>query len=266
MMNSMQIALTKKDIRAITANKRLFSVLLIVPLMMTVVIPSVFILAAALTPLESNDIQTFTQTFDALETMPEESEIREAIILMICNEVLPLFFLMVPILAASVMAASSFVGEKEKRTLETLLYCPLSLRQIFDAKIIASLLLSQFVSLFSFIVMIIVVQAEVRLMTGSFVALSLSWPILLLLISPATSLIAISLIVRGSAKAKSVEESQQRSAFLVIPIVLLVAMQLSGFYVFSVWVLFGVGVVCAAIALILLRRSSAKLSYEVLLK
>ena len=37
-------------------------------------------------------------------------------------------------MTASIMAASSFVGEKEKRTLETLLYSPLTVGQIFRAR------------------------------------------------------------------------------------------------------------------------------------
>lgn len=41
--------------------------------------------------------------------------------------------LMIPVMASSVMAASSFVGEKEKHTLETLLYSPLSLKQLFQS-------------------------------------------------------------------------------------------------------------------------------------
>ena len=51
--------------------------------------------------------------------------------------------------------------EKEKRTLETLLYCPLSLRKIFQAKVLASFLLSMTVSLFSFAAMLLVMETEI---------------------------------------------------------------------------------------------------------
>ncbi|HIW21560.1 MAG TPA: ABC transporter permease subunit [Candidatus Dorea intestinavium] len=55
---------------------------------------------------------------------------------------------------ASIMAAGSFVGEKEKRTLETLLYSPLSITKIFQAKVLASFLLSMFISFISFVFLI----------------------------------------------------------------------------------------------------------------
>lgn len=40
----MQMAIIKKDLRHITSNKRMFSALLIVPVIMTVIIPSIFVL------------------------------------------------------------------------------------------------------------------------------------------------------------------------------------------------------------------------------
>lgn len=264
-MNAMQIALIKKDIRAIVTNKRLLAVLLIVPLMMTVIVPALLIFIAGVTPLESSDLQALIALNEGMEKMTE-SELREMAIKVLFDEMAPIFFMMVPLISASVMAASSFVGEKEKRTLETLLYCPLSVRQIFSAKTLAALLLSQFVSLLSFVVMMVVVQLELWLLFGYLIVPALAWPILLFLVSPALSLVAISLIVGGSAKAKTVEESQQRSAFLVIPIVLLLAMQFGGIQVFSLWILLVSGFIFLLIGLILLRRLSVKFSYEVLLR
>jgi ABC-type Na+ efflux pump permease subunit len=264
MIRSMQAALIKKDILSVAANKNLLKGLLIVPLVMTVVLPSVFMLIIGLTPIDSPDLQ------ELLVMLPREmrgsgSELRDSLIRLMQNNVVTIFFLIIPIMSASIMAASSFVGEKEKRTLETLLYCPLSLRQIFSAKIIASLLLSQFVSLVSFVAMTLVVQTEIRFITGSFMLPGLNWLVLLLLVSPALSLVAITLIVRGSAKAKSMEESQQRSAFLIMPIILMAVGQFTGVVMVSVGLLLGVGVFFAVIGLILLRRSSASFHYERLL-
>lgn len=45
MMNGMQTAIIKKDYRNVISNKRFFSVLLIVPLVLTVIVPSIFILS-----------------------------------------------------------------------------------------------------------------------------------------------------------------------------------------------------------------------------
>jgi ABC-type Na+ efflux pump permease subunit len=264
MINAMQMALVKKDIRSMTANKQLVIALLIVPLFMAVVLPSILILTVALSPVDSADFQEF------LVLLPEEmigSDVRESLIRVMLDNMVSMFFLMIPILAATVMAASSFVGEKEKRTLETLLYCPLSLRQIFSAKIIASFAVSQFVSLVSFAVMTLVIQTEIWFLTGSLILPGLNWLVLMLLVSPALSLVAITLIVRGSAKAKSMEESQTKSIFLIMPILFLAIAQFSGaVMVNTVWLLLALGIICAAIGLILLRRASANFHYERLLQ
>ena len=177
-----------------------------------------------------------------------------------------MFFLMIPIMTASIMAASAFVGEKERHTLETLLYCPLTLRQIFQAKVLASFLLSMLVSLISFVSMLLVIEAELYLLMGKFLLPSVNWLVVMLLVSPAISLIAVTLIVRGSAKAQSVEESQQAAVFLIIPIVLFVAGQFTGVLLMSVWVLLGLGVVCSVLAWILLRKSMVRFTYEKLLQ
>ena len=86
-MNNGQFTLIKKDIRSITSNKQIFAVLLIVPLVLTVVLPSVFVLVLTQKPDAASDFQKLLD--------------------------MPPFFLIVPIMASSVMAASSFVGEKE---------------------------------------------------------------------------------------------------------------------------------------------------------
>lgn len=263
MINSMQSALIKKDLRAITANKRLLSVLLIVPLVFTVAFPTIFILTTAFAPMETNDLKAL---LDLLPSGSQSADMRFAVLGLLFNSIMPLFFLLIPIMAASVMAASSFVGEKEKRTLETLLYCPLTLRQIFSAKILASFIMSMAVSLASFIIMVVVVEAELVLTLGGTILPDIGWLILMLLVSPAVSLIAITLIVRGSAKAQSMEESQQRSIFLILPIVILAAGQFAGVMLINLWILIGLGVVLSFIAFFAVKSSFGKFNYEMLLK
>lgn len=195
-MKNAEKAIIKKDIRGITSNKRLFIPLWIVPLMMTVVLPSIFICAVHFAT-DDPDVMSL------LELLPESARTGNAELViagMIFNNILPAFFLMIPIMAASIMAASAFVGEKEKYTLETLLYCPLSMKEIFRAKVLSSFLLSMFVSLVSFAVILLVVG------------------------------------------------------------------QFAGVMLLNVWILLGLGVLCAALAWMLLQRAVRRFTYEMLLK
>ena len=64
------------------------------------------------------------------------------------------------------------------------------------------------------------------------------------------------------SQSQSVEDAQQRAAFLVLPIVLLIVGQLAGVLLIDLWILLILGCVFAVIALILLKKAMGKFSYE----
>ena len=260
-MNQAMLAIIKKDFRSITANRRLFVSLLVVPLCLIIVMPSIFMLTAHMAPNDS-DLQAM------LELVPQSSwsgSAEQTLMDLVFNYIIPVFFMIIPIMASSIMAASSFVGEKEKHTLETLLYAPLTLNQIFRSKVMASFLLSMLVSLLSFVSMILVVETEAFFLMGALLIPKLNWLIILLLLSPGVSMIAVTLIVRVSAKAQSMEESQQSAVFLILPLVLLIAGQFSGVMLLSPLLLLALSLVCGVIAWLLLKKSMKRFSYELLL-
>ncbi len=67
------------------------------------------------------------------------------------------------------------------------------------------------VSYLSFAAMLLVVEMEVYFLTGNLITPGISWLIIMLLIAPSFSLVAIAVTVRSSAKAKTIEEAQQRA-------------------------------------------------------
>ncbi len=262
-MKSMQSALILKDIRGITASKQSLIAMIVVPLVLTVFIPSVFIILLHFIP---NELSEFETMLSMLSIDVTQDNMNIAIISLLINNIMPMFFIIIPIMVSSIMAASSFVGEKEKRTLETLLYCPLSLKQIFQAKIMSSFIMSTLVSIISFVIMIIVTQIEIFFTTGMLLLPSYVWLVVLIILSPAVSLIAITLIVRGSAKAQTMEESQQRSGLLVLPVVFFVAGQFMGLFLVNAWILLGISLALSVVAYFLMSKVYKNISYETILK
>lgn len=261
-MRTAMTAIIKKDLKSVMDNRRMFASLLIVPLVLVVFLPSLFLIMLRFAPADP-DMQKM------LELLPgamRQGDWQQAAAGLMVNFLLPSFFLMIPVMTASIMAASAFVGEKEKHTLETLLYCPLSVRQIFRAKVMASFLLSMLVSLISFAVMLLVTELESYFLLGTLLVPGINWLVILALVSPAISLIAVTLIVRGSAKAQTVEESQQSAVFLILPVILLVVGQTTGLMLVNGWVLLGLGVVCGLIAFLMLKMCMGRFTYEMLLK
>ena len=141
-MRTAMTAIIKKDLKSVMDNRRMFASLMIVPLVLMIFLPSIFLVMLRFAPADP-DIEKLLALLPG--AMRQETWQQAAAGLMM-NFILPPFFLMIPVMTASIMAASAFVGEKEKHTLETLLYCPLSVRQIFRAKVMASFLLSMLVS------------------------------------------------------------------------------------------------------------------------
>ena len=261
-MKTAMYAIIKKDFRGVAANRRLFPALFLVPSLLAVVLPSIFVIAVHFTPDDPDILKLLALVPQAAPGQSLELTLWGLLL----NSILPAFFLVIPVMASSITAASAFVGEKERPTLETLLYCPLTLRQIFQAKVLASFLVSMVVSLLSFAAMFLVVEGEVFFLAGQALRPSVNWLAVLLLVSPAVSLIAVTLIVRGSAKAQSVEESQQAAVFLILPLLLLVVGQFAGLFLMSFWLLLGLGLLCGALAWILLRKSMGRFTYERLLQ
>lgn len=257
-MNAKQIALIKKDVRSIVSNKQTLAVMLIVPLVLTIVMPSIYIIGAALEPESISEFQVLLDMLPATDSNSDNSQF----LWLLLNKLMPIFFLIIPIMSSSVMAASSFVGEKEKHTLETLLYSPLSLRQLFHAKILAGFSVGMAVSCISFVAMMLVIELEASFMIGSFVTPDIGWLVIMLLIAPAISLAGIAITVRSSAKARTVEEAQQRAVFLVFPLLALIIGQFSGVLLIGPWLMLGLGVILAALDVLLMRKASASFTYE----
>lgn len=260
-MKQAMTSIIKKDLRRMVSTRRMFFTLLIVPLVLTVFVPSTFILIQHFVPQEQGDFQKLLELLPSAE---QGSSLPESMARLLVNYLLPLFFLIIPIMSSTIMSASSFVGEKEKQTLETLLYCPLSLTEIFQAKVAASFLLSMAVSGISFCIMLAVLEAEIYLTAGILLLPGLQWLAVMLLLSPSFSLIAITLIVRVSAKAQSAEDAQQGAVFLLLPVLLLLVNQLGGVLLINTWVLLGLGVVCSFAAIVLLKRAAGNFNYEML--
>ena len=232
-------------------------------LALTIVLPSIIVFVTVLVPESTSDFQ---KLLNMLPIPAGEYNQEQMILGLVLNKIMPAFFLMIPVMASSVMAASSFVGEKEKHTLETLLYSPLSLKQLFQSKILAGFSVGMMVSYISFAVMMLVLEIEMLFLTGNVLMPDISWIIIMLFIAPAISLVAITVTVRGSAKAQTIEEVQQRAVFLIFPILALVIGQFTGVILVNSGLLLGLGIVLAVLDVLLMRGAARKFTYEKLMK
>lgn len=258
-----QTAVVKKDFQEAFSNKMIRVMMVVVSLMLVILLPVMFTVMAVLVPESMSDFESL------LSLLPIKFSVDEMVkagYYYVMNYFSPAFFVLVPIMTASVAAASTFVGEKERRTMETLLFSPLTVSQLFNAKIVGAMSVALLVTGISFLGFIVVAIVGSVLIYGSFVLNAGIWLSILLLVVPSLSLISVTVIVFASAKAKTFQEAQQFSALLIVPVMLLFMVpQLTGLFLLNAGQMALIGLLLLIVALILARFSSARFTPEKLL-
>ncbi|WP_405155683.1 ABC transporter permease [Paenibacillus sp. FSL K6-0108] len=261
-MNNRQAirALVYKDIRAITASVQLWLPMLIVPLVIGIIMPGILIWTASRMELASLGNMSFL--LDTLDTLTHAGRIPQLasmptdnhrIVYYLALYMFAPLFLIIPVMASSILTANSFAGEKERKTLEGLLFTPMSMDTLFKGKVLAALIPSLLLSWITFIIYGIIANILMYPMFGAWMFPNLNWIILVLWVVPACSLVVILLNVLISAKVRGFQEAYQLGGLVVVPLLALIAGQASGMLLISPLMLILVGAVLLLISFILLR-------------
>jgi ABC-type Na+ efflux pump permease subunit len=149
------------------------------------------------------------------------------------------------------------VGEKEHKTMETLLYTPISMEQLLKAKILGVFIPSYIVTLISYIAFGIIVNIGGLMYFGGLIFPDIKWLIIILWISPAINLLSLVFTVVVSAKSKTFQDAQQVSGFLVLPVILVLVGQMTGVLMLSNLVMLAAGAVILVIDYVLIKRISS---------
>ena len=154
-------------------------------------------------------------------------------------------FLIVPLMVASIISADSFAGEKERKTLEALLYTPATDGELFLGKLLSALVPALVVNLLSFALYALVVNAA-GTHHGAPVLPALTWWPLVFWLAPARST-GMGSTVLVSSKAKSFMQAQQISGLIVLPVAFLMIGQVTGLLFLSPGVVMLIGAVAGVL-------------------
>ena len=137
-------------------------------------------------------------------------------------------FLVMPLMFSSVIGADSFVGERERKTMEALLYSPATDVELFLGKVLAAVMPAIGLSWLTYLVYIIVVNAaSYRLFERIWFPLPTWWP-LMFWMTPAFAVLGISATVLISSRVKTFMEAYQLSGSLVVLVLAMVVGQATG--------------------------------------
>lgn len=254
-------AIIKKDLIDIWRSKPLMITMIIIPFLFSVIFPALVVGSALLFDLEKiagEDEMKIIDSFIAssLGDTVSSLTIEQQIVFIFINFLLPTFFLLVPIITAMTTAANSFVGEKEKRTFESLLLSPISIKSLYISKVIGSFIPPFLVSIVSFVICGIVINSLAYPLFGELIFPSANWVALIVGLSPMLILLVVLINIFISAKAKTYQEAQNIGGVIVLPVVAMLIGQVSGLFFIGVQLMMIISIGVLVVNIILLNMIS----------
>ncbi len=168
----------------------------------------------------------------------------------------------VPLTISTAVGSSSIVGERERGTGEFLAHSPAGVREIYLGKLIASLIPGYLTTLVGFGLYSLMVNLIVGPKAGGWFFPTPSWWLLILWVLPPFLLIALSLVLRLSARVKSTAAAQQAAGLITFPLILIAYGQSTGalFGGSAVTISFVLGALAWAIGIALLINGMRSLT------
>jgi ABC-type Na+ efflux pump permease subunit len=170
--------------------------------------------------------------------------------------------IVVPLTIASAVGATAVVGERERGTGEFLAHSPVSEREIYLGKLIASLVPAFIATVIGFGVYSLVVNLIVGPGVGGWFFPTVEWLVLILWVVPPFLAMALSIILMISARVRSAAAAQQASQLVTLPVILLAYGVATGLLFNAVLAAFVIGALAWAAAGIGLWRGAAAIDRE----
>jgi hypothetical protein len=168
---------------------------------------------------------------------------RQQLLVLVNGYLLAPLFLIVPLMVSAVLAADAFAGEKERRTMESLLHLPVRDRDLFLAKVLVAFLPSVALSWIGFVAFALVsnvlgwpVMHRVFVPTGMWLAV-IGW------VAPAVAAFGLGTMVRISARAQTSQEANQLGGAVIMPVIIAAVGQATGLLLLDMAAVFVAGAV-----------------------
>lgn len=227
-------AIARKDLKEVRQNKVAWGPAIAIPLIFAIALPLLFSVLPQVMPVEDiqrelGDMETLMKNLPpSIQAIFEGLKLEQMFVLYMTAFMLAPLFLIMPLMFSSVVGADSFVGERERKTMEALLYSPATDMELFLGKVLAAVIPAISLSWLTYLVYIIVVNvASYGLFQRIWFPLPTWWPLMFWL-TPAFALLGISATVMISARVKTFMEAYQLSGSLVVLVLALVVGQATG--------------------------------------
>lgn len=260
--------ITRTDLRQLRQSKDFWVPMAILAGLFFVILPTILLLAIG----RAERIQLVTQIGATLDVLPER--VKNAVqgntpgaraqYAMAVYLFAPLA-VVVPLTIATAVGANTIVGEREKGTGEFLAHSPVTETEIYIGKLIASVVPGYLATILGFGIYALIVNSIVGPKVGGWFFPTADWWLLMLWVVPPFILLALSAVLRISARVRSATAAQQASGLVTLPLILISYGQSSGALLGRGGAGFVIGAFAWVFAIIGLSRGARSVSRERLL-
>jgi ABC-type Na+ efflux pump permease subunit len=252
----------RKDLTAVRRSKAITLPMIIVPVVLIIVLPLSVGLLARNAPTDQVDAALNSPLVrDLVEPILELPQ-RERIVVMVLGYLLAPLLLVIPLMVSAVLAADAFAGEKERRTLESLLHLPIADRDLFLAKLLAAFTPAVLITWGGALLYVLLCNA-------------LAWPVLhrpflpfaqftimIVWIAPAVAALALGLLVVVSSRARTTQEANQLGGAVILPLIFVAAAQASALLLAPVSAVLAIGALLWVVSLTIIGVTARRFTRD----
>lgn len=128
--------------------------------------------------------------------------------------------IIVPLTISTAVGANAIVGERERGTGEFLAHSPLTTEEIYAGKLISALIPGYLATVVGFTIYALIVNLMVGPKVGGWFFPTTGWWILIFWVVPPFITVALTFVLRMSARVRSAAAAQQASTLVTLPVII----------------------------------------------
>ena len=265
-------AIARKDLMTVVRNRGVRTPLIVTPIVVLGLLPVALVgggeVLSGSQPIqevvEAGGSQRFQPLVDSASSWLSEGKVPAEArwgMFILDTFVAPLY-LLIPLITATVIAADSFAGERERGTLEALLHTATTDRDLLWGKFLAAFIPALTVAWASFVGYTLLANGLLWRHLQGFWFPTTTWALLAAWAAPAVAALGLSLMVIASSKVNSLQAAHQIGSLVILPVMLLLVANLTGSLLLRPSIVVIMGAVIALTAVGLLGIAARSLRRE----
>ena len=241
-------AIVLRDLRVVRRSRALMTPLIVLPVLLMIVLPTVI---TFLPQMMGGARESFTEVF---RNLPDAARAQfgdfteETWIRLVHTQLLAPLMLLVPFMVANVIAADGFAGERERKTLEALLYTPATDAELFVAKLLAAWLPAIAIAFGGATIYAVIVNVTAWPVMQRVFFPNATWVVMVLWMAPAFAALGLAGMLLVSLRVRGMQEATQLGGLFVLPVIALVVGEVRGAVLLGPWMAILIGMFVWAIA------------------